>query len=326
MPSKIAPMLAVAVAALPSDQGAYQYEYKWDGVRAIAYWDGRKLRLTSRNGNEIAHRYPELGDGATTLGRRPMILDGEIIALDDRARPSFALLQQRMHVEDRAAIARLSTSIPVAYLLFDVLYLERNPTMGMPLSDRRALLERVRLRDPLRLSPAVVGEGETMLESAREQGLEGIIAKRNTSVYEPGRRSGAWLKMKLIARQEFVIGGWIPEQKTNPSRVGALLLGVHGGSGEGLHYVGKVGTGFDWQWHKRLTEKLKEREKQTNPFGERIATAGMRGMRGVRYVRPDLVAEVEYRRWPKGAQVQQAAFKGLRDDKPAERVVDERAG
>lgn len=312
-------MLAVSVAKLPPNQKAYHYEYKWDGVRAIAYWDGRSLRLTSRNGNEIAHRYPELLHATPALGPTPLILDGEIIAVDKQHRPSFALLQHRMHVEDRQAIARLSKSTPVTYMLFDLLYLDEWSTMTLPFADRRKLLEQLPLKEPLRLSPIVAGEGSVLLESARQAGMEGIVDKLSASVYEPGRRSGAWLKMKLTERQEFVIGGWVPEHGTNSSRVGALLLGVYEKS-DGLHYVGKVGSGFDQQWHERLSEKLKGREEKTNPFGERISQAG------VRFVRPEMVAEVEYRRWPPGAQVQQAAFKGLRDDKPARQVVDERAG
>ncbi len=318
MPTRIDPMLPLPAPTLPSPLEAYHFEYKWDGIRAIVFWDGRRLRIHSRNHNEMQQRYPEFDDLVTACDRRPLIVDGEIIALDQHSRPDFGLLQQRMHAQDPATILHLSRSIPIALMLFDLLYLDGHSTMQLPLFQRRQLLEQLHLEDAhWRLSPAVVGEGPTMLESARQQRLEGIVAKRSDSTYQPGKRSGAWLKVKLVARQEFVIGGWVPEHGVNTARVGALLLGFYDRQRK-FHYAGRVGSGFDHQWHQRLTRDLSDRPASDNPFGQRIPSTH------VRFVRPDLVAEVEYRRWPPGGCVQQAAFKGLRTDKPPATVVDER--
>lgn len=319
MPRRISPMLATASKTIPSNPKDYSFEYKWDGVRAITYWDQKHLIICSRNDNDITTRYPELHPIAAVLGRRSAILDGEIIAIDNDHRPNFGLLQQRMHVQDRSSIARLCHIVPVTLMVFDLLYLDGRVLMHLPLLDRRAILEDLNLlADAWQLSPAIPGEGGAMLESASQQHLEGIIAKRADSIYEPGRRSAAWLKIKLISRQEFVIGGWIPEGQVNTRRVGALLVGYFDPRGRVLHYAGRVGTGFDATWHQRLTHELSQRATRFPPFAEPLGRAP------IRYVLPELVAEVEYRRWPVGGLLQQAAFKGLRTDKPLRRVVDER--
>jgi bifunctional non-homologous end joining protein LigD len=320
IPSSIAPMLALASQNLPAAPQDFSFEYKWDGVRAITLWDGAHLRLSSRNDIDVTHRYPELNALGKALGHRPAILDGEIIAVDADHRPSFELLTHRMHLQDAQSIKRRACTIPVTYILFDLLYLDGRSTMPQPFTQRRHLLESLALSSRFwRISPAEVGEAEAMLASARQTHLEGIIAKRLDSPYEPGRRSGAWLKMKLVARQEFVIGGWIPEGKTNTHRVGALLLGYYDQDAV-LHYAGRVGSGFDRQWHQRLTRQLHGREVKDSPFDERLARAP------IHFVRPEVVAEIEYRRWPASGLLQQAAFKGIREDKPPGQVVDERAG
>ena len=321
MPSRIEPMLALPALAMPAHPEAYHYEYKWDGVRAMVFWDRARLRILSRNHNHIEHRYPELDGISKALSPHQVILDGEIIAANRHNRPDFGLLQQRMHVENTQAIKRLRQLIPVTLMLFDLLYLNGHSTMVLPFVQRRALLEQLRLKDPhWGLSPVVQGEGQSMLESARDQHLEGIIAKRSDGTYQPGKRTGAWLKLKLIARQEFVIGGWVPEHGTNTARVGALLVGFYDKDKDRkFHYAGRVGSGFDQQWHQRLARELSHRQARDNPFGEQVPMTG-----GVHFVRPSMVAEVEYRRWPAGGHMQQAAFKGLRTDKPPAKVVDER--
>ncbi len=320
-PSGIEPMLASLVHRLPPNPEQWTAEFKWDGVRAISYWDGSSLRIRSRNDLPIEHRYPELQPLGRALGRRKVILDGEIIAIDEHGQPSFPLLQRRMLVEGYDKITRLSRQNPICYMIFDLLYLDRFSTMGLPYLQRRELLEKLGLQsDVWAISPVRPGDIDASYAAAREQRLEGLVIKLNSSVYEPGRRARTWLKLKLVSRQEFVIGGWVPEGGTNTRRVGAIMVGYYDRGSRELIYVGAVGSGFDSQTHALLTSRLRPLEQKQNPF------AGKPRKQGARFVRPELVAEIEYRRWPTDAGLQQAAFKGLRLDKPAHKVVDERTG
>ena len=215
-PTSISPMLATLIQDIPDNLGDWSTEFKWDGVRAITYFDGTSLDIRSRNDLPIAHRYPELAGLAKDLKHRPAILDGEIIALDEAGRPSFPLLQRRMHVQDTKAITRLRTSVPVTYMIFDLLYLDDRSAMDESFLQRRELLTSLHLKsESWDVSPAQTNEADSMLKIATERELEGIVLKRNNSIYEAGRRARTWLKYKLISRQEFVIGGWVPETVTN---------------------------------------------------------------------------------------------------------------
>src|SRR5438477_12025477 len=179
MPTNVQPMLALLAAEVPRDQANYSFEYKWDGVRAIAYYDGRRLSLKSRNDLEITPRYPELQSLREMIGKTPAVLDGEIIALDELDRPSFTRLQRRMHVNDPRLVARLMREVPVLFVLFDVLYLDGRNTMDLPYTERRRLLEELTIAGPYwQRTPAYRGEGKAMLASARESALEGIVAKK----------------------------------------------------------------------------------------------------------------------------------------------------
>jgi bifunctional non-homologous end joining protein LigD len=242
MPQHINPMLAV-LSTLPPDPKPYSFEFKWDGVRALTYFDGRRLSMESRNLLDITPRYPELHPLADSLRGRRAILDGEVVALDENHRPSFPLLQQRMHLRDSGAIQRLMKQVPVYYIIFDLLYLDDQITVPLPFQRRRALLEGLNLSGPSwRTSPAVEGDGKSLYETAVAHAMEGIVAKKLDSPYEPGRRSPNWLKIKIVQSQEFVIGGWCPEKGDNHQRIGSLLLGYY--EQKKLRYAGSVGTGF----------------------------------------------------------------------------------
>jgi bifunctional non-homologous end joining protein LigD len=324
MPLSIDPMLAV-LGSLPPNPDQYAFEYKWDGVRAISFWDGKRLSIHSRNQLDITRRYPELTELGPAIGKAGTILDGEIVALDDNGRPSFSRLQRRMHAEGTENIAKLSREVPAWYVLFDVLWLKGRSTMDLPYTERRRLLEELTVSGPSwQITPSHVGQGEAMLRAAESNRLEGLVAKRLDSTYEPGRRSPSWLKIKVIFGQEFVIGGWIPEKGLNQERVGSLLLGYYDCPGKGrkpqLHFAGGVGTGYTAAIHANLTRQLRQRQIDRSPFADAVPK------KDVIFVDPQLVAEVEFRRWPQGGMIHQASFKGLRTDKEARQVVKEGQG
>ncbi|HLJ03636.1 MAG TPA: DNA polymerase ligase N-terminal domain-containing protein, partial [Solirubrobacteraceae bacterium] len=211
MPEHVLPMLAKA-GSLPADESGWSFEVKWDGVRAIAYVQPGRLRLESRNGNDITEAYPELRALVADLGMREVVLDGEIIAFDENGRPSFERLQKRMHVTSPSAVRRLMSSTPVVYAAFDLLYLDGHPLLEAGYRERRAALEALGApkAGTWRVPASYPGNGTRLLEATREQGLEGVLAKRQDSRYESGRRTGAWLKIKHTRRQELVVGGWLP--------------------------------------------------------------------------------------------------------------------
>ncbi len=314
MPERIVPMLARSATAIPKPESQWSFEVKWDGVRAIAYLKPGRLRLESRNLKEITDSYPEVRGLLRALGTREAVFDGELVAFDNSGRPSFERLQRRMHVRTSSAVRRLAASTPVLYAIFDLLYLDGRVLMDQSYEERRQQLEELELAGPAwRVPAAHVGDGQRLLEATREQNLEGVIAKRLGSRYEPGRRSGAWVKAKHTLRQELVIGGWIPGEGRRAERIGALLMGHY--RGNKFIYAGRVGTGFTEATLDQLAARLEPIRRKRSPFEEAPKLP-----REAQLVEPRLVAEIEFREWTADGIMRAPSFKGLRDDVSARDV------
>jgi bifunctional non-homologous end joining protein LigD len=322
MPEHIVPMLA-RLSTLPPDDERWGYEIKWDGVRAVAYIaPGQPTRIESRNLNDVTRQYPEAAAIGSALAKRSAVLDGEVVAFDEHGRPSFERLQGRMHLTGDAAIGARTRSTPIAYVVFDLLYLDGRNLMREPYTERRARLEELDLNGPTWRTPAYHrGQGKALLEASARQGLEGIVAKRLDSQYEPGKRNGSWLKVKNTRRQELVIGGWLPGEGRRKGRIGALLMGYydHEPPTPELRFAGKVGTGFDAKELDKLEKLLAARRRDSSPF----SSAKQPG-KGAIFVDPDLVAEVEFNEWTKQNMLRHPSYKGLREDKRPLDVVLER--
>jgi bifunctional non-homologous end joining protein LigD len=312
VPAAIEPMLATPDGGRLPDGPGFAYEFKWDGYRAIMRVapDGTTL-LTSRNGIDFTSRYPELARVARDpLSGRPAVLDGEIVALDDRGRPDFELLQHRR-----------TGARPVSYFAFDLLQLGDTSLLAQSYDDRRAQLERITPADLLMITPTyrhadLSGLGltpQSLLDVAADTGLEGLMIKTRTSKYYPGRRSAEWLKHPLIRTQEVIIGGWRAGQGRRAGTVGALLLGAHDRATGDLLYIGDVGTGFTEQTLHELQELLTPLQQPTSPFAN---TVPRDKARGTHWVRPELVGEVVYRQFtPHERRLRHTAWRGLRPDR-----------
>jgi bifunctional non-homologous end joining protein LigD len=317
MPEHVKPMLARA-GSLPRKDDGWAYEIKWDGVRAIAYSTPGELRLESRNLKEITGSYPELARFNRALSSHAAILDGEIVAFDENGRPSFAALQRRMHVGTDAQAKRLAKASPVTYMIFDLLWLDGHSLMGLRYDERRELLQALALSGESWQTPEhLSGRGRDVLKATAEQQLEGIVAKRLDSPYEPGARGSAWTKIKNVGRQELVLGGWLPGEGRRERRIGALLVGVYDPDGA-FRYAGRVGTGFNDAELDRLGKLLKPLKREDSPF-----IAGERPPRGAVFVEPELVAEIEFTEWTSAGVLRHPSYKGLREDKDAREVVRE---
>ena len=302
---------------LPLDEQRWAFEVKWDGVRALAYIQDGVLWLESRNLLDITPRYPELAGLAAALGPHDAVLDGEVVAFGADGRPSFERLQSRMHVVDASEIHQRMADTPVAYLLFDVLWLDGSWLTDEPYTARRPVLEGLLAggaSSPWQLAPSHRGEGAALARATREQGLEGVVAKRLDSRYEIGRRSRAWVKVKFVRRQEFVIGGWASGERGRAGHIGSLLLGYFDDAG-GLHYAGRVGTGFTMAELDRLLGRLAQQRRSSSPFAEPVPGEGLAS-----FVEPTLVADVAFSEWTAAGVIRQASYQGLREDKPAGEV------
>lgn len=320
-PPAFTPMLASDGGEAFDDPG-WLFEVKWDGVRAVAtvvrpHAGPASTTLVTRQGNDVTTGYPELDGLWERVLARNAVLDGEIVAFDAHGRPSFQRLQQRMHVRDPHQVKRLQERVPVVYMVFDVLAVDGEPLIDLPLVERLACLDDLLVAgDRVQRSEGVQGAGCALYEAVRDRGLEGVLAKRAASVYRPGKRSRDWLKLKVRHRVDVVIGGWQTGEGARGGTIGSLLLGLYD---EGdLRYVGKVGTGFDDAELVRMQEHLRERATATRPF------AGREGPRAANWVRPELVCTVEYSEVTEGLHLRAPSYKGLRPDvDPRECVIED---
>ncbi len=322
MPTAIHPMLATTVDE-PFDSPDWLFEIKWDGYRAVAFIENGKVRLVSRNQNELTARYPELKDLAKSVKAKTAILDGEVVALDEQGRASFSLMQQRTGFRPGGRRAATNAGVPVLYYAFDLIYLDGYDWRKLPLEERKKKLSSILITgDALRYSDHYERQGKALFEMASQKGLEGILAKKRDSIYQE-RRSSEWLKIKIRHRLEAVIGGYT-EPEGSRMNFGSVVLGLYDKRGRLIH-VGQAGSGFNQKSLAEIWKMLKKRETKQNPFyGE------VEALRKVFWVKPELVAEIEYAEWTEGAshgsgpKLRAPVFLGLRDDKdPKECVLDQ---
>ncbi len=307
-------MRAVAAKELPPGEG-WAAELKWDGMRIVAdvcvSGDAPELVCRSGNGRDVTNCFPDLQTLTEAVGT-DVTLDGEVVVFDDD-RPSFARMQQRIHVENPNQV--LVTSHPVVYIVFDLLMLDGNSLLDLPYETRRRLLDDLLPDGPnWRIPPYAVDNGEQLLEFARSRGLEGIVVKRLDSRYEPGVRSSAWRKVKIRRRQEFVVGGWLAGQGALENSLGSLVVGVW--QDNQLVVAGRVGSGLTDVERSRLQTLLTPRSDP--PFAELPAIE-----KHATWVEPEIVVEVEFGEWPVGAQLRHPTYRGLRIDRDPADVTRE---
>jgi bifunctional non-homologous end joining protein LigD len=319
MPRSISPMLAVLSAEPPKGAG-WAFEFKWDGVRTIVFVEGGRIRATSRNDKDMTPAFPELRAIGEFLGSRSAVLDGELVAFGPDGRPSFGLLQHRLHVGSRTEVTRRSHEVAASYLAFDLLYLEGRSLLTSPYDERRAKLESLELKgESFAVPPSFTDNpADDVVATAKERGLEGIVAKRRNSKYALGSRNGDWVKIKNFRTQEVVIGGWTAGKGSLAGSLGALLVGILAEGG--LVYAGKVGTGFDTAARLEILRTLQALGTSTSPFSGSLPRALASQ---AHFVRPEIVGEVQYGEWTSDGHLRHPSWRGLRPDKDADQVVRE---
>lgn len=303
-------MLATTGERLPGGPG-WAYEFKWDGVRAIAEIGHRAVRFWARSGAEITAAYPELASLAGALD--DALLDGEVVLLDKQGRPSFTMLAERMHVRDPGRAARLAASGPVTYMIFDLLRWRGADLTGWPYRDRRAALDSLGLAGPRWAVPPSFADGPATDAAAKENQLEGVVAKRLESVYRPGVRSPDWLKVKAESTVDLVVGGWRPGAR----KIGGLLVGVPRPDGL-LAFRGRVGGGIGAAAERALLAALEPLKSTASPFDD----VPREDARGAIWVRPEIVVEVKYGQRTPDGRMRFPRFLHLRPDLTPEDVVD----
>ncbi|HEY7237201.1 MAG TPA: non-homologous end-joining DNA ligase [Gemmatimonadaceae bacterium] len=314
----LTPMLASVADEIPHG-GEWTFEPKYDGIRILAFVTDGSVSLLSRNGNSKTAQFPEIVEALAGLSRarkKPFVLDGELVALDRDAPARFQQLQSRMHATERAHIDARVADTPVAYMIFDVLIDGDESLVHETQRVRRAHLLQLLIPPVphvLRLSDSLSGDPTKLLKKARAQGWEGLIAKRDDAIYEPGKRSRAWLKLKVEQQQEFVVGGYT-EPRNSRQHLGAILLGYYDEEGN-LIYAGHTGGGFSRASLSDTYRRLKPLERKTSPFMKEPRTNER-----AHWVKPRVVVEVKFNEWTADGKLRQPIFLGLRDDKDARDV------
>ena len=319
-PRFVEPMKAKLVEKPPATD--WIYELKFDGIRLIAIKDHEKVSLLSRNQNDLSARFPEIVDAVKNLPVDECVLDGEVVALDEEGRSSFQLLQAREMEGRKSAIY---------FYTFDLLQLDGKSLVSLPLEARKNVLEKLcaGAGDPIRYSGAIGGDANQLLKEVQRRGLEGIIGKLRNSVYEPGRRSGAWIKLKCVNQQEFVIGGYTPPQGVR-KHFGAILVGYY--KDGDLVFAGKVGTGFTTKSLAALHKKFRVEECAECPFvdlpskqnGQWVLGITPSMMKKMHWINPKFIAEIKFAEWTRDGKLRAPVFIGLREDKKPSDVVRER--
>lgn len=335
-PRFVEPMKA-RLADRPPTVGDWLYELKFDGFRILAIKDGGKVSLMSRNKNELRSRFPEIVDTMKNFPADEAVVDGEVVALDEEGRSSFQLLQG-IDMDGRQS--------PIRFYVFDLLQLNGRDLTGLPLIHRKAVLAALceNVSDPIRYSGEVQGNVQSLLKEVQRRGLEGIIGKLRESVYEVGRRSGSWIKLKVVNEQEFVIGGYTPPEGSR-KHFGAILVGYYDRAAKGksvgdavsvpnpprLLFAGKVGTGFNSKSLAELHKKFRAEERETCPFADLPSKQGGQWVQGItpsmmkkmHWINPKFVAQIKFSEWTRDAKLRQPVYLGLREDKSAAEVVRE---
>ncbi|TDO39136.1 non-homologous end-joining DNA ligase [Paractinoplanes brasiliensis] len=306
----LSPMLATS-GALPAGPG-WSYEFKWDGVRVLALFTGGPPALFARSGAVVTAAYPEIAELDLP---EATLLDGEMVVLNEAGRPSFTALAERMHVRERLRAARLAATLPVTYMIFDLLFYDGEDLTGLPYRARRERLEGLGLIGPRWMVPPSFGDGPATADAARENNLEGVVAKRDDSVYLPGLRSPDWVKVKFDRTGDYVIGGW----RSGVRRLGGLLVGVPAPGG--LAFRGRVGGGIGAAAEKELLTALEPLAQRNSPF---VSGAVPReDSKGAHWVRPELVVEVRYGNRTPDGRLRFPRFLRLRYDKSPQECVEE---
>ncbi len=316
----IAPMKATLVSS-PPEHGDWMYELKFDGYRTLALKSGGSAQLLSANGKDLSDHFKEITDAVSGLSVKSAILDGEVVALDEEGRSSFQLLQALETGEGRA---------PLAYYVFDLLNDDGRSLLSQPLHKRRDGLKAIlsEAADPIRESGEIKGDPAALLAEVRKRALEGIVGKLRDSVYESGRRSRSWIKLKCVYEQELVIGGYTPPEGTR-HYFGALLVGYY--EGKNLQFAGKVGTGFSAKLLKSLLAQMNPLRREACPFanlpekqqGRWAQNITPREMKQCTWIEPKLVCQVKFTEWTGDAKLRHPVFLGLREDKHPSEVIRE---